>query len=105
MSTAVKITTGIVFLLLLGGAFTLHSESILHYAFPVGMLSFAFIWIPLVLFYRYDLKHNQREKYLEKLKSKGIDVSNDTGSWWANLENHSELSSSNADKKEDKEGK
>lgn len=82
MSTALKIITALVFSLIVGGIFTRDFENILRHAFPAGMLAFAFIWVPFVLFYRYDLKNHNREKYLEKLKKRGIEVNENTGRWW-----------------------
>lgn len=82
MSTALKIISFIVFTLIVGGLFTRELDNFMRHAFPAGMLAFAFIWVPFVLFYRYDLKNHNRHKYLEKLKKRGIEVNEDTGHWW-----------------------
>ncbi|KAB2814015.1 hypothetical protein [Phaeocystidibacter luteus] len=82
MSIAARIITAIVFITIGVGFFTRDSETFLRHAFPAGMLAFAFLWVPFILFYRYDLKTNQREKYIAKLEKRGIKTDENSGRWW-----------------------
>ncbi|TNE26289.1 MAG: hypothetical protein EP346_14045 [Bacteroidetes bacterium] len=66
MKTAVKIVSGLVALLLLVGILPTGEDNFTSHAFPAGMLAFAFLWVPLFLFYRYDSKNAIHREELEK---------------------------------------
>lgn len=72
MNTALKVLTAIVVILIFGGLFTEDMDNFLRHAFPAGMLAFAFLWVPFILFYRYDLKTHKRDEYREMLNRRGI---------------------------------
>ncbi len=77
MYTALKVLTITIAILIFGGLFFRESDTILRHAFPAGLLAFAFLWVPFILWYRYDLKTHRKDEYLEMLNRQGIKKNSD----------------------------